>query len=300
MKVAFVGLGHMGFPMAGHLVGAGVEVTVFNRTTATAQRWHARYGGQIAATPAAAAADADVVCVCVGNDDDVRQVTTGAGGVLGSLRPGGVLVDHSTASAVLAREIGDAAAATGVGFVDAPVSGGQAGAEAGRLSIMCGGAPEHVDIVRPVFAAYAASVTHLGPVGNGQLTKMVNQVLCAAAIEGAAEALNLAQTVGLDPELVLQAVTGGAANSWYLANRGATMMRDEFEFGFAVDWMRKDLRICLDEAARRAIPLPLTALAEQDYAASQLRGDGRLDASAIIRLRRAETGQHSGKEAGAV
>ncbi len=290
MKVAFIGLGNMGFPMAGHLVAAGFEVTVFNRTTATAERWQARYGGVVAATPAFAAADADVVCVCVGNDDDVRQVVTGADGVLTTLRRGGVLVDHSTASPALAREIGEAAAASAVGFVDAPVSGGQAGAEAGRLSIMCGGDPESVAVVRPVFDAYAASITHLGPVGNGQLTKMVNQVLCAAAIEGAAEALNLAQAVGLDPELVMQAVTGGAANSWYLSNRGATMMRDEFDFGFAVDWMRKDLRICLEEAAKRGIPLPLTTMAEQDYAASQQRGDGRLDASAIIRLRRAETG----------
>jgi 3-hydroxyisobutyrate dehydrogenase-like beta-hydroxyacid dehydrogenase len=291
MNVAFVGLGNMGFPMAGHLVAAGFDVTVFNRTAAKAERWQARYGGRIAATPALAAAEADVVCVCVGNDDDVREVTSGDHGVLTTFRRGGVLVDHSTASAMLAREGGEKAAARGAGFVDAPVSGGQSGAEAGRLSIMCGGEPEHVAIVRPLFDAYAAAVTHLGPVGSGQLTKMVNQVLCAAAIEGAAEALNLAQAVGLDPDLVLQAVTGGAANSWYLSNRGATMMRDEFDFGFAVDWMRKDLRICLEEAARREIPLPLTALAEQDYAASQQRGDGRLDASAIIRLRRAETGE---------
>jgi 3-hydroxyisobutyrate dehydrogenase len=197
-----------------------------------------------------------------------------------------VVVDHTTASALLAREIGDAATARTVGFVDAPVSGGQSGAVAGRLSVMCGGAPEHVETVRPVLDAYAATVTHLGPVGSGQLTKMVNQVLCAAAIEGAAEALNLAMAVGLDADLVLQAVTGGAANSWYLANRGATMIRDEFDFGFAVDWMRKDLGIVLAEGDRQGVPLPLTRLAEADYAASQQRGDGRLDATAIIRLRR--------------
>lgn len=291
MKVAFIGLGNMGFPMAGHLVRAGFEVTVFNRTATKAQRWHEQFGGLVASTPAEAAADADVVCVCVGNDDDVREVTGGPHGALTTLRRGGVLVDHSTASALLAHEVGEKASASGVGFVDAPVSGGQSGAEAGRLSVMCGGATEHVAIARPVIDAYAASITHLGAVGSGQLTKMVNQVLCAAAIEGAAEALNLAMAVGLDPDLVLQAVTGGAANSWYLSNRGASMMRDEFDFGFAVDWMRKDLRICLEEAARRAIPLPLTAMAEQDYAASQARGDGRLDASAVIRLRRAETGE---------
>jgi 3-hydroxyisobutyrate dehydrogenase len=289
VNIAFVGLGNMGYPMAGHLVRAGFDVTVFNRTTAKAQRWHEQHGGRVAGTPADAASGADVVCVCVGNDDDVREVTSGARGVFETMRPGSVLVDHSTASASLAREVGERAAQVGVGFVDAPVSGGQSGAEAGRLSVMCGGEAADIAIVGPVFEAYAASVTHLGPIGCGQLTKMVNQVLCAAAIEGAAEALNMALAVGLDPDQVLRAVTGGAANSWYLANRGATMMRDEFDFGFAVDWMRKDLRICLEEAARRHIPLPLTAMAERDYANSQARGDGRLDASAIIRLRRHET-----------
>jgi 3-hydroxyisobutyrate dehydrogenase-like beta-hydroxyacid dehydrogenase len=250
----------------------------------------------VADTPAEAADGAAVVCLCVGDDDAVRAVTTGPGGVLEAMAAGSVLVDHTTASAVLAREVGDAAAARGVGFVDAPVSGGQAGAQAGRLSIMCGGAPEHVAAARPVLEAYGATITHLGPVGSGQLTKMVNQVLCAAAIEGAAEALNLAQAAGLDPEQVLQAVTTGAANSWYLSNRGHTMVRDEFDFGFAVDWMRKDLRICLDEARRRGVPLPLTTLAEGDFAASQARGDGRLDATAIIRLRRDETREAAREE----
>ncbi len=292
VKVTFIGLGNMGFPMAGHLARAGFDVSVYNRTTDTAQRWAAQHHGRVGTTPADAAAGADVVCVCVGADDDVRAVTTAPDGALGALRPGALLVDHTTTSAELARELGQATHAVGVGFVDAPVSGGQAGAEAGRLSVMCGGAREDVARLRPVFEAYAGSITHLGPVGNGQLTKMVNQVLCAAAIEGAAEALNFALEAGLDADLVLQAVTGGAANSWYLANRGATMVRDEFDFGFAVDWMRKDLRICLDEASRLSVPLPLTRLAEQDFAASQARGDGRLDATAVIRLRRHESQRH--------
>jgi 3-hydroxyisobutyrate dehydrogenase-like beta-hydroxyacid dehydrogenase len=289
MKVAFIGLGTMGHPMAGHLATRGHEVAVFNRTAAKAEAWAADHGGRIGATPADAAMGAEVVCVCVGGDDDVRQVVTGPGGALGVLAPGAVLVDHTTASAVLAREIGAAAAAAGVGFLDAPVSGGQAGAVDGRLSVMCGGAAEDLERARPALEAYAKAITHLGPVGSGQLTKMVNQVLCAAAIAGAAEALNFAQAVGLDTDLVLDAVTSGAANSWYLENRGHTMVRDEFDFGFAVDWVRKDLGICLDEAARRGIPLPFTARADQDYAASQARGDGRLDATATIRLRRAET-----------
>jgi 3-hydroxyisobutyrate dehydrogenase len=290
MKVTFVGLGNMGYPMAGHLARGAHEVAVFNRTQSKAEAWAAEHGGRVGASPADAAAGAGVVCLCVGGDDDVREVVTGPGGVLGALDPGAVLVDHTTTSAVLAREIGEAAAAAGVGFLDAPVSGGQAGAVNGKLSIMCGGDAADLERARPVLAAYGATITHLGPVGNGQLTKMVNQVLCAAAIAGAAEALNFAMAAGLDTDLVLGAVTGGAANSWYLENRGHTMVRDEFDFGFAVDWIRKDLGICLDEAARRGIPLPFTARAEQDYAASQARGDGRLDATATIRLRRDETG----------
>jgi len=289
MKVAFIGLGNMGHPMAGHLAAQGHEVAVFNRTASKAAAWAAEHAGRIGASPADAATGAEVVCVCVGGDDDVRQVVTGPHGALGALAPGAVLVDHTTTSAVLAREIGAAAAAAGVGFLDAPVSGGQAGAVDGRLSVMCGGADDDLERARPVLDAYARTVTHLGPVGSGQLTKMVNQVLCAAAIAGAAEALNFAQAVGLDTDLVLGAVTSGAASSWYLENRGHTMVRDEFDFGFAVDWIRKDLGICLDEAARRGIPLPFTARADEDYAASQARGDGRLDATATIRLRRAET-----------
>jgi 3-hydroxyisobutyrate dehydrogenase-like beta-hydroxyacid dehydrogenase len=289
VKVAFIGLGNMGFPMAGHLVAAGHEVSVFNRSPEKAARWADRHGGGVAASPAGAAEGAEVVCTCVGNDDDVREVVTGPAGSLTTLAPGAVLVDHTTTSATLAREIAAAAAAVGVGFVDAPVSGGQAGAEAGTLSVMCGAEPAVLDRVRPVLEAYGRTITHIGPVGTGQLTKMVNQVLCAAAIAGAAEALNLAQAAGLDTDLVLHAVTGGAANSWYLENRGHTMVRDEFDFGFAVDWILKDLTICLDEAGRTGVPLPVTALAAADYQASHDRGDGHLDATAVIRLRRSET-----------
>ena len=291
MKVAFVGLGVMGAPMAGHLAAAGHEVSVYNRTAAKAEAWAERYGGRVAASPADAAAGAGVACLCVGADDDVRAVAYGPDGVLAGLAPGAVLVDHTTASADVAREVGEAAAAAGVGFVDAPVSGGQAGAEAGRLSVMCGGDPAHVGAARPALDAYAAVVTHAGPVGHGQLTKMVNQILCAAAIAGAAEALAFAEAQGLDGERTLAAVTGGAANSWYLENRGATMLRDEFAFGFAADWMHKDLRICLDAAAQVGAALPVTERAERDYAACHERGEGRLDATVTIRLRRAERGQ---------
>ena len=289
MKVAFIGLGNMGFPMAGHLVSAGHQVSVFNRSPEKAVRWAARHGGRAVTSAADAAEGAEVVCTCVGNDDDVREVVTGPAGALRALVPGAVLVDHTTTSATLAREVAAAAAAVGVGFVDAPVSGGQAGAEAGTLSVMCGAEPAVLGRVRPVLEAYGRTITHIGPVGTGQLTKMVNQVLCAAAIAGAAEALNLAQAAGLDTDLVLSAVTSGAASSWYLENRGHTMVRDEFDFGFAVDWVLKDLTICLDEAGRTGVPLPVTALAAADYQASHDRGDGRLDATAIIRLRRSET-----------
>ncbi|WP_235825897.1 NAD(P)-dependent oxidoreductase [Candidatus Frankia alpina] len=286
MQVAFVGLGTMGFPMAGHLARAGFDTVVFNRTEATAARWSAEHPGRVAATPAQAASGSDVVCVCVGADDDVRAVLLGPDGALGALAPGATIVDHTTTSAELAAEIAAQAAKVGVGFVDAPVSSGQAGAQAGRLSVMCGGDPDTVERVRPVLAAYGATITRIGPVGTGQLTKMVNQILVAGAVEGAAEALNFAIAAGLDLDQVLPAVSGGAASSWYLTNRAATMIRGEFDFGFAVDWMRKDLRICLAEAARRGVGVPLTELAEADLAASQARGDGQLDATAIIRLRR--------------
>ena len=282
--VAFIGLGNMGFPMAGHLAAAGHDVAVFNRTPEKAERWVQRHGGRRAATPRDAADGADVVFTCVGADDDVRAVVLGDDGALAAMAPGSTLVDHTTASASLARELHAICAERGVGFVDAPVSGGQSGAENGRLTVMCGGDADVVERVRPVLAAYAHAVTHLGPAGAGQLTKMVNQILCAAAIQGAAEALAFGMKAGLDMDLVLDAVTKGAANSWYLEHRGHTMVRDEFDFGFAVDWMRKDLRLCLQEAAALGADVPFTAQIERGYEELQRRGDNRLDATAVIRL----------------
>ena len=282
--MAFIGLGVMGYPMAGHLAKAGHEVTVFNRTRAKAEHWVGEHGGRAAATPRDAADGAEVVCTCVGADDDVRAVVLGEQGALAAMAGGATLVDHTTASAALARELHTACAARGAGFLDAPVSGGQAGAENGVLTVMCGGDDEVFARTRPVLDAYARAVTLLGPAGSGQLTKMVNQILCAAAIEGAAEALAFGLKAGLDMDLVLEAVTKGAANSWYLENRGHTMVRDEFDFGFAVDWMRKDLRICLDEAARIGAVLPGTEATEKLYAELQQRGANRLDATAVIKL----------------
>ncbi|HEX7094545.1 MAG TPA: NAD(P)-dependent oxidoreductase [Acidimicrobiales bacterium] len=283
-RVAFIGLGNMGYPMAGHLARAGHEVTVFNRTREKATRWVGEHGGRAAARPRDAAEGAELVFVCVGGDDDVRAVTLGDDGALGAMAVGSTLVDHTTASAELARELHAACATRGVGFVDAPVSGGQSGAQNGQLSVMCGGDDDVVERMRPVVAAYAKSVTHIGGAGTGQLTKMVNQILCAAAIQGAAEALAFGMKAGLDMARVLDAVTAGAASSWYLENRGHTMLRDEFDFGFAVDWMRKDLRLCLEEAARLHADVPLTEQAERYYAELQRRGEGRLDASAVIRV----------------
>jgi 3-hydroxyisobutyrate dehydrogenase-like beta-hydroxyacid dehydrogenase len=282
-RCAFLGLGTMGFPMAGHLLTAGHDVTVFNRTTATAERWVAEHGGQAAATPAAAAAGAEVVFVCVGADDDVREVLLGPDGALAALEAGAVVVDHTTASASLATELADTCGARGVGFVDAPVSGGQVGAENGALSIMCGGSPEHFDIAAPVMDAYAKSMTLVGPPGSGQRTKMVNQILCAGAIQGAAEALAFGRRAGLDMTKVLAAVTQGAAASWYLNNRGETMLADEFDFGFAVDWMAKDLGLVADEAHALHADVPLTELTTSFLRRAQEAGDNRCDATAIIR-----------------
>jgi 3-hydroxyisobutyrate dehydrogenase-like beta-hydroxyacid dehydrogenase len=283
-RVAFIGLGNMGYPMAGHLARAGYDVVVFNRTATTAHRWVTQHGGRAAGTPRAAAEGAAAVFTCVGADDDVRAVVLGDAGALAGLEEGAALVDHTTASADLARELHAACAAVGVGFLDAPVSGGQSGAENGQLTVMCGGEPATLDAVRPYLDTYARAVTLLGPVGSGQLTKMVNQILCAAAIQGAAEALAFGMKAGLDMDLVLDAVTKGAANSWYLENRGRTMIRDEFDFGFAVDWMHKDLRLCLDEAGHLGAALPATAASEKGYAELQRRGDNRLDATALMRL----------------
>ncbi len=284
---AFIGLGNMGYPMAGHLAAAGHTVRVFNRTATTAERWSAEHGGTHHPTPGEAATGADFAFVCVGADDDVRSVIYGDDGALTALEPGAILVDHTTASATLARELAEACAERGVGFVDAPISGGQAGAESGQLSVMCGGAAEHFERARPVIDHYAKAVTLLGPAGAGQLTKMVNQILCAGAIQGAAEALAFGEQAGLDMELVLQAVTQGAAGSWYLSNRGETMIRDEFDFGFAVDWMAKDLGLVKAEAEALGAETPLTDLTAGYLAETQQAGENRMDATAIIRRYRA-------------
>jgi len=273
----------MGFPMAGHLVSAGHDVRGFNRTAATAERWGGEHAGQVCATPAEAAAGADFVFTCVGADDDVRAVLYGDDGALGALAEGAVIIDHTTASATLARELDAACAEKGVGSIDAPISGGQAGAENGQLSVMCGGAPADFAKAQPVIDSYAKAITLVGPAGSGQLTKMVNQILCAGAIQGAAEALAFGEQAGLDMNLVLDAVTQGAAGSWYLQNRGETMVRDEFDFGFAVDWMAKDLGLVQAESSAIGAPTPLTAMTAGYLAESQDAGDNRMDATAIIR-----------------
>ena len=289
---AFIGLGNMGYPMAGHLAAAGHTVRVYNRTGAKAERWVGEHGddgsrGSHHPTPAAAADGADFVFICVGADDDVRSVVYGDDGALGALQPGAVIVDHTTASATLARELAEACAARDVGFVDAPISGGQAGAESGQLSVMCGGSQADFDKARPLIDHFAKAVTLLGPSGAGQQTKMVNQILCAGAIQGAAEALAFGEQAGLDMDLVLRAVTQGAAGSWYLSNRGETMIRDEFDFGFAVDWMAKDLGLVKAEAEVLGAETPLTDLTAGYLAETQQAGENRMDATAIIRRYRA-------------
>jgi 2-hydroxy-3-oxopropionate reductase len=285
-KVAFLGLGVMGFPMAGHLAAAGPQVTVYNRTAAKARQWVERHGGTRAATPAEAARGAEIVLMCVGNDDDVRAVATGADGALAGMARGATLVDHTTASASVARELCAKAGERGVQFLDAPVSGGQAGAENGKLTIMVGGDAAAFANVQPVLAHYGRAVTLMGPAGSGQLTKMVNQICIAGLVQGLSEGLAFAQRAGIDPLLVLEVIGKGAAQSWQMDNRGKTMVEDKFEFGFAVDWMRKDLSICLDEARRNGARLPVTALVDQFYAAVQARGGGRWDTSSLIRLLR--------------
>ena len=289
-KVTFIGLGNMGYPMAGHLSRAAHAVTVFNRTASTAERWQTEYAGSIAASPAAAARDAEFVFTCVGNDDDLRSVTSGAGGVLETLSPGSVLVDHTTTSALVAREVAAACHARGIGFIDAPVSGGQAGAVNGVLTVMCGGNEADFARARTVMAAYARACALVGEVGAGQLTKMVNQICIAGVLQGLAEALNFGQRAGLDMDVVIDVIAKGAAQSWQMDNRAKTMCRGEYDFGFAVDWMRKDLGIVLDEASRNGAPLPVTALVDGFYAQLQQRGGNRLDTSSIIEvLRHTET-----------
>lgn len=290
-RVAFLGLGVMGFPMAGHLVARGHEVTVWNRTAAKAAAWVDRHGGTVAATAREAAAGAEFVMACVGNDDDLRQVCTGPDGAFAGMTAGAVFVDHTTVSAQVTREMHAAAAELGLGFVDAPVSGGQAGAENGVLSIMCGGDTAQYAAAEPVMAAYGRTVKRIGDSGSGQLAKMVNQICIAGLVQGLAEALHFAQKAGLDGAAVVDVIQGGAAGSWQMVNRHKTMLEDRFDFGFAVDWMRKDLGICLDTADQIGASLPGTALIDQYYKDVQRMGGGRWDTSSLIaRLRAMDKG----------
>ena len=289
-KVAFLGLGVMGWPMAGHLALAGHTVTVFNRTAAKAQAWVQAFAAtgraHHASTPREAAQGADIVLMCVGNDDDVRSVVLGPDGALAGMQSGSILIDHTTASAQLARELYASAQQQGVAFVDAPVSGGQAGAQNGQLTIMCGGDEAAFVTAEPVMACFGRAVTLMGPSGSGQLTKMVNQICIAGLVQGLSEAVAFGQKAGLDMDKALQVIGKGAAQSWQLDNRGSTMVRDEFNFGFAVDWMRKDLGLVLQEAQRNGARLPVTALVDQFYADVQAQGGGRWDTSSLIaRLR---------------
>jgi 3-hydroxyisobutyrate dehydrogenase-like beta-hydroxyacid dehydrogenase len=282
-RVAFLGLGTMGFPMAGHLAAKGHEVAVWNRTTAKAEAWAARHAGRIAATPAQAAKGAEFVMACVGNDDDLRAVCTGPEGAFAGMTPGAIFVDHTTVSARITRRLAALAASSGIAFVDAPVSGGQTGAENGQLSIMCGGDPADYARAEPVLAAYARICRLIGPIGSGQLAKMVNQICIAGLLQGLSEALAFGQKAGLDGEKVVEVISQGAAGSWQMVNRHKTMLRDEFDFGFAVDWMRKDLGICLETADEIGARLPVTALVDQFYKDVQLMGGGRGDTSSLIR-----------------
>ena len=285
-KLAFLGLGVMGYPMAGHLARAGHEVTVYNRSPAKADAWRNEYRGRTARTPADAARGAELVMMCVGNDDDVRAVANGPDGALAGMARGAILVDHTTASAEVAREVHASAAAKGVGFLDAPVSGGQAGAQNGKLTIMVGGEAETYARAEAVLAHYARAVTLMGGPGAGQLTKMVNQICIAGLLQALSEGIDFAIRAGLDAERVLDVISKGAAQSWQMENRGRTMAADQFDFGFAVDWMRKDLAICLAEARANGATLPVTALVDQFYGQVQQRGGGRWDTSSLIRLLR--------------
>jgi 3-hydroxyisobutyrate dehydrogenase len=282
-RVAFLGLGVMGYPMAGHLARAGHQVTVYNRTTAKAEAWAAAEGGRFAATPREAAAGAEFVFACVGNDDDLRAVTLGADGAFAGMAPGAVFVDHTTASAEVARELHAAAKTLGLHFVDAPVSGGQAGAVNGALTVMCGGDAAPFEAMKPVALHFAKAVTRIGEAGAGQLAKMVNQVAIAGLVQGLSEAIAFGQKAGLDMPLVLDVIGKGAAQSWQMDNRGKTMVDDKFDFGFAVDWMRKDLGLVLEEARRNGARLPVTALVDQFYAEVQALGGRRWDTSSLIK-----------------
>ncbi|MCL9782482.1 NAD(P)-dependent oxidoreductase [Vibrio sp. S4M6] len=282
-KVAFVGLGVMGYPMAGFLQKSGYPTTVFNRTIEKAKRWSEEYNGQYRATPKQAAEGCDVVFVCVGNDDDVRSVVYGDDGVLAGLRQGAVLVDHTTTSAELALELAQECEKLGVKFIDAPVSGGQAGAENGVLTVMCGGAQAVFDRVKPVIDSYAKQISLLGENGQGQRCKMVNQICIAGVLQGLSEALLLAQKSNLDINKVVETLKHGAAGSWQMENRASTMAQDKFDFGFAIDWMRKDLGFCLSEAEKIGLELPLTKNVDKQYAQLQEKGLGRMDTSVLIK-----------------
>ncbi|PAL22736.1 NAD(P)-dependent oxidoreductase [Sphingopyxis sp. GW247-27LB] len=281
-RIAFIGTGVMGGPIAGHLARAGHSVTVYNRTRAKADAWAAQYGGRAAATPAEAAAGADAVLSCVGNDDDLAEVTLGADGAFRAMRRGALFVDHTTVSARIARRLAVEAEGLGLLSVDAPVSGGEAGAQNGTLSIMCGGSAEAFAAAEPVMRAYAGRIVHIGGPGAGQTTKMVNQIAIAGVIQGVSEALRFAQASDLDTDKVFEAVSGGAAASWQMLNRWGTMAKDEFDFGFAVDWMRKDLGLALEEARVNGATLPVASLVDQFYADVQKAGGGRKDTSSLV------------------
>ena len=283
-KIAFLGLGVMGAPMAGHLAKAGHDVVVYNRTTQKAEKWVRDYGGSYAASPDAAAQGAEFVFACVGNDDDLRAVTTGAGGAFAAMAQGAVFVDHTTASADVARELAEIASTAGFAFLDAPVSGGQAGAESGQLTVMVGGTQDAFDHAEPLMRCFGAKVTLMGGHGAGQLTKMVNQICIAGLVQGLSEALNFGQQADLDMSRVLDVISGGAAQSWQMVNRGTTMVEGQFDFGFALDWMRKDLGIVFAEAARNGAPLPVTEIVAGYYDQLSENGFGRNDTSALIRL----------------
>lgn len=284
MKLAFIGLGVMGYPMAGHLARAGHAVTVYNRTPAKAVAWAAEFGGTTADTPAGAGEDAEIVFVCVGGDDDVRAVVSGPAGVFETMAPGALLIDHTTASADLAREIAGLAAGQGLQFLDAPVSGGQAGAQNGALTVMVGGDRAPFDRAQPIMAAYGRSISLMGPAGAGQLTKMANQICIAGVVQSLSEALNFAIRAGIDAKQAAEVMSGGAAGSWQMANRAATMVDGRFDFGFAVEWMRKDLGFCLAEGARVGAALPVTTIVDGYYAQVEERVGGRWDTSSLIDL----------------
>lgn len=283
-RVAFVGLGVMGYPMAAHLKAAGHDVVVYNRTTEKAEKWVREHGGRLAKTPREASEGRDIVFVCVGNDDDVRSVVYGDDGIFAGMQPGAILVDSTTDSAMLSRELFAKAKEKGLGFLDAPVSGGQSGAEAGTLTVMVGGDKADFDAAVGVIAAYSSAVTYMGKAGSGQLTKMVNQVCIAGVLQSLSEGLAFGRNAGLDMDRVVQAISKGCAGSWQMDNRSKTMLEGKFDFGFAVDWMKKDLCIVLDEAEKNGSEMPLTAMVEKFYEKLQQRGDGRLDTSALIRL----------------